>query len=213
MTSRITTLLLAAFFALPVAAQTMTIAPASILADADILVEGRTASAITDGDISGIHLDAAPPAGTAWIPGVSLNSGTIEVDIRGRDEPGQSFVGVAFAADTAGYEVIYLRPFNFRNEQRAGNSVQYAFEPDYPWRRLREEHPGKYEAEIDPAPDPTAWFHLRLELTANTVSAFVNGIEEPVLTVDRLSDSDSGKIGFWVGSGSEGDFANLRVTP
>ena len=90
--------------------------------------------------------------------------------------------------------------------------MQYIAHPAYPWNVLREQHPGKYEAALDPAPDPEGWVHLRLVLDGRTVSAYVDGAEAPVLVVERLGQSARGRVGLWVGNGSEGDFANLRIT-
>jgi hypothetical protein len=40
----------------------------------------------------------------------------------------------------------------------------------------------------------------------------VNDATEPCLVVEQLSDRKSGWVGFWVGNGSGGEFANLKVT-
>jgi hypothetical protein len=44
------------------------------------------------------------------------------------------------------------------------------------------------------------------------VSVFVNDARTPALVVNELSDRTHGSIGLWVGDGSGGHFANLRVT-
>ncbi len=50
-------------------------------------------------------------AGVVWIEGSDFAQGTIEVDVRGRDVPGRSFVGVAFhRQDDNTYDAVYLRP-------------------------------------------------------------------------------------------------------
>jgi len=41
----------------------------------------------------------------------------------------------------------------------------------------------------------------------------VNGNTEPSLTVEKMNKRETGKIGLWVGNGSDGDFANMQVTP
>src|SRR5687768_6149278 len=49
---------------------------------------------------------AEPQAGIVWIDGSDLGDGTIEVEIRGRDEMQRSFVGIAFhGKDDKTYEV------------------------------------------------------------------------------------------------------------
>ena len=51
----------------------------------------------------------------AWVDGSEFRTGTIEVDLRGREDLQQNYVGIAFHRknDTT-YEAVYLRPFNFR---------------------------------------------------------------------------------------------------
>jgi hypothetical protein len=44
------------------------------------------------------------------------------------------------------------------------------------------------------------------------VSAFVNGAAEASLVVEQLSDRKAGWVGLWVGNGSGGEFANLRIS-
>jgi hypothetical protein len=45
---------------------------------------------------NGVRLSAASRDGVAWVEGTDFQSGTIEVDVRGRESSGQRFVGVAF---------------------------------------------------------------------------------------------------------------------
>src|SRR5918995_290406 len=88
-----------------------------------------------------------------------------------------SFVGVAFGVqDDSTYEAVYLRPFNFRTPDtaRAKRAVQYVSQPTYPWQKLRQESPGKYEQPVRPVPDPTGWVPLRLVVTRTQVSVYAN---------------------------------------
>lgn len=163
-----------------------------------------------------IYLDEKPGQGVAWLPSFEFGDGVIEVDVKGRNEPGRSFVGLAFhGVDAEHYEVVYLRPFNFRAESEVGrsHSVQYVLVPSHEWRRLRTEHPGQYEAAIDSPPAPDAWVHLRLELDGPTVRVFIDRSSEPALVVDRIGVVERGWIGLWVGDTSDGKFANLKVSP
>ena len=80
-------------------------------------------------------------------------------------------------------------------------------------KRLRNEHPGKYENTVEPAPDPTSWVHARIVVAYPKITVFVNNAEAPSLEVEQLSDRKSGWVGFWVGNGSGGDFANLKISP
>src|SRR5579863_5263452 len=107
--------------------------------------------------------------GNVWLKDMHFEYGTIELDIRGRDQFLNSFPGIAFhASDTSGnYEVIYFRPFNFRfpDPQRRTWSVQYMSLPEYPYDRLRKENRGQFESEILPNPKPVDWIHARIVLT------------------------------------------------
>ena len=42
-------------------------------------------------------------------------------------------------------------------------------------------------------------------------AVFVNNSKEPSLTVTKLNHRESGSVGLWVGEGSGGDFANLKI--
>ena len=165
---------------------------------------------------SGIYLNEAPGNGIAWIEGTDFKTGTIEVDIKGRDLMQRSFVGVAFhhkADDT--YEAVYLRPFNFRSEDpiRKQHAVQYISVPEYDWPRLRKEFPEEFENPVDQAIVPTDWVRLRVVVEAKTVKIFVGPGQTPALEVRKLGELDGGMIGLLVGNGSDGHFANLVVTP
>lgn len=161
-----------------------------------------------------VRLSETPGSGVSWLSGSSFSEGTVEVDIRGKNVPQQSFVGIAFHGDSLeGYEAVYFRPFNFRSpeEARRSHSVQYICEPTYTWQKLRQEHPGVFENALPAPPDPESWFHARLEVTPETVRVFLDDSNEPVLSVKRLCDRSSGKVGLWAGNGSGGDFANLSI--
>jgi len=163
-----------------------------------------------------IFLSAAPNDGVAWVKGVEFSEGTIEVEIKGKNEQGRSFVGIAFhGQDNRAFDAVYLRPFNFQSpeQERRSHSIQYISMPQYDWNKLRESHPGKYEFAITPAPDPDSWVKLKLVIKGKNVAAFVNGSDKPALNVELLSDRPRGKVGLWVGNGSEGGFRNLKIVP
>jgi len=179
-------------------------------------VFNRSVSSLSDGARKGVRLSEHAGDGVAYLQGVEFTNGTIELDVRGKDVPQQSFVGVAFhGVDGTTYDAIYFRPFNFRAEDpaRRGHSVQYIAQPIYPWQKLRAEQPGKYERAIDPVPDPNAWFHVRVVVTSPKVSVFVDDAKEPSLVIDQLSNRKKGLVGLWVGNNSGGDFANLKIVP
>ncbi len=196
------------FAASSVAAQQRTIEPK------DVQVFNRSVSGLSDGTRRGLHLSESPGDGVAYLRGVELGNGTIEFDLKGRDVQGQSFVGVAFhGVDSSTYDAIYFRPFNFKAEDpaRRSHAVQYISHPTYTWQKLRAERPGIFEQPVNPAPDPNAWFHVRVVVASPKVSVFVGDAKEPCLVVTRLNDRTNGLVGLWVGNNSGGDFADLKI--
>ena len=153
--------------------------------------------------------------GIVWLKGMEFKTGTVELDIRGRNQFLKSFVGIVFNTnDTITYENIIFRPFNFRHEDavRRTWSVAYTSEPDFPYFKLRKENTGQFEHEIIPNPKPEDWFHARIVIKKDSVQVYVNGMEKPTLTVKRLGDYHGDKIGLWVfGNDTPGDFANLSI--
>ena len=168
------------------------------------------------GSRPGVHVTEKEGPGVVWIEGSDFAQGTIEVDVRGRDVPQRSFVGVAFhRMDDTTYDAVYVRPFNFRaaDPARRENAVQYMAVPAYDWPRLRQEFPSEFENPVDPSVAPTEWVPLRVVVKGKTVQVFVGAATSPTLEVRKLGSHDRGLIGLWVGNNSDGDFANLRVTP
>ena len=159
-----------------------------------------------------VYLNAKAGDGLLYLKDVEFKNGKIELDIKGKNNPGRSFVGVAFHGlnhDT--FDAIYFRPFNFENPQRNTHSVQYISMPEYDWSKLRKEHPGKYENTVSPVPDPNDWFHATIVVHYPEVKVFVNDSKEPSLVVDQISTRKSGWLGFWVGNGADGNFKNLKI--
>jgi hypothetical protein len=164
----------------------------------------------------GVHVSERAGPGVVWVEGTDFADGTIEVDVRGRDVLQQSFVGLAFhRSDDNTYEAVYLRPFNFRaaDPARRQNAVQYMAVPEYDWPRLRSEFPSEFENPVDPSIEPTAWVPLRIVVSGNRVQIYAGSVATPALEVRKLGKSVRGAVGLWVGSNSDGDFANLRITP
>ena len=178
------------------------------LADArSLAVFNRSAGSLTDGVRKGLRLNEGQGDGVAYVKGTEFGNGTIALDIRGKDLPQQSFVGVAFhGVDATTYDAIYFRPFNFKTEDAARRvrAVQYISHPVNTWQKLRTEQPGKYEQPVNPVPDPNGWFHARVVVASPKVSVFVDDAKEPCLIVDQLSDRKTGLVGLWVGNMSSG---------
>ncbi|HEX7942962.1 MAG TPA: hypothetical protein VF488_14210, partial [Gemmatimonadaceae bacterium] len=96
------------------------------------------------------------------LEGTDFANGVIEAEIAGAPGPNagegaRGFVGIAFRVqpDLKTYDAFYLRPTNGRadDQERRNHSVQYISHPAWPWNRLRQETPGRYEAYVDLVPD------------------------------------------------------------
>lgn len=180
--------------------------------------------AVWDGKKSLQIIDAQPESNSELklvsIPNTDFHDGVIEVELAGRpmkqaSEGARGFVGIAFriANDYSKFECIYLRPTNGRvlDQVRRNHSVQYISYPDYPWHRLRKEFPEKYESYADIGPGE--WIKVRIEVKGTNARLFVNGAKEPTLIITDLKHGADlrGKIGLWIGPGSEAYFRNLII--
>lgn len=175
-------------------------------------VSNRGASVEAQGDRTIITFDARQGSGAAWLNDVEFDTGTIELRIRGKNNPGRSFVGVAFrGVDDDTYDAIYFRPFNFvaDNDLSRSHMVQYISHPEHPWSQLRQDHPGVYENALLNPPDPDDFFRARIVVTNREVRVYVNDDTEPSLVVTPLPNRTGGRIGLWMGNGSDGSFADL----
>lgn len=160
-----------------------------------------------------IHLNTKENDGVLWLKDSIFSNGTIELDIKGKDIRGQSFVGIAFhGLDNKTYDCIYFRPFNFESPERKTHSVQYISMPDNDWSVLRNNSPNVYENTVNPVPNPNDWFHTKIVIELSNVKVYVNGASNPSLEIEQISDRKQGNFGLWVGNGSEGWFKNLIVT-
>ncbi|GAB2960742.1 hypothetical protein GCM10027048_30770 [Hymenobacter coalescens] len=189
---------------------------AALARSGQLRVTNRAVMPLIEAERQGLRFDARPLDGIAWLSDVAFTAGTIEFDVRGKDVLQRSFVGVAFhALNDSAYETVYFRPFNFRHAdaRRRSHAVQYESEPEYPWERLRKEYPGQYEAALQPAPAPNEWFHVRLVVRPPLLEAYVGEAAAPALRVTQLRPPRGSRLGLFVGDNSDGDFANLRITP
>jgi hypothetical protein len=160
-----------------------------------------------------VYLDSKPGDGLLILKGYNFKNGRIELDIRGKDDRGKSFVGFAFhGLNDSTYEAVYFRPFNFQSAERSSHSVQYISHPMYTWYLLREKHPNMYENIVNPVPDPNNWFNATIIIEYPVIKVFVNNSTEPSLSINQLGSRKEGWIGFWVGNFSEGWFKNLKIT-
>ncbi len=163
-----------------------------------------------------VYLKSAEGPGVVWLRDTWFSTGTLEFDVKGKEVLQKSFVGMAFhAQNDSTYEGIYFRPFNFNSteEIRRSHSVQYIFLPQFDWYVLRENDPGKYENPLPGPVDANDWFHVRISVQNDLIKVYVNENETEVLSVKPIPISHNGKLGFWVGNGSDGTFANLVIRP
>jgi hypothetical protein len=151
----------------------------------------------------------------------SFSNGTIELDIAGdlspaAGEAARGFVGVAFRVkeDKRTYDAFYLRPTNGRadDQERRNHTVQYIAHPEWPWFRLRQETPGKYESYADIGPGE--WVRVKIDVDGDKARVYVNGAKQPTLLVNDVKSgaNGSGTIALWLESSTIGHFANLKVT-
>jgi hypothetical protein len=162
-----------------------------------------------------VHLNGKPNDGVAWINNLIFDKGKVEFDVKGKNVQQQSFVGIAFhGIDDSTFDVVYFRPFNFQSPDplRQGHSVQYVSLPKFDWSLLRQNYPGKYESTLVKAIAAESWFHVKMIISDDDIRVYVNNDATASLVVKPLSGNKSGKIGFWVGNNSDGDFSNLSIT-
>lgn len=188
---------------------------AQALAAGKLRAVNRTVGPL-QGTPGAVHVAAKDDNGVIWVEGSVFSTGTIEVDVRGRDAFQQSFLGVAFhRKDDATYEAVYLRPFNFRatDPARHQHAVQYMMLPEFDWPKLRSQFPEEFENPVDQAVSPTDWVPLRVVVGPKSVQIFAGPSKTSALEARKLGALYSGAVGLWTGNGSDGDFANLRITP
>jgi hypothetical protein len=181
-----------------------------MLADGKLMFRSANpVQSFQEGDKKGITCK-----GNVWLKDIEFTYGTIELDIRGRNEFLNSFPGIAFyASDTSrNYDVVYFRPFNFRHADpvRRTWSVQYMSLPEYPYDRLRKENTGQFESEIIPNPKPEDWIHARIVIQKDSIKVYVNGMDKPSLTVRTLQNRSKGLFGLWTDA-TVAEFANLVI--
>lgn len=155
------------------------------------------------------------------IKGVNFKNGTIEVKVLSRllknaPDFARGFIGVAFRVNDSNtrFECIYLRPVNARVEDqvRRNHSIQYYSYPDYKFDRFRKEAPEKYESYTDM--EMNKWITMRIEVKDSQAKLFIDKNQQPSLIVNDLKHgaNASGSIAFWVETGTEGYFKDLKVT-
>jgi hypothetical protein len=148
-----------------------------------------------------------------------FKDGTIEAEIAGSPRPGVSpdergFVGIGFRVQphASRYECMYIRPTNGRadDQLRRNHSTQYTSEPDYPWYRLRQEHPGVYESYADM--ESGKWTKIKIVVAGTQARLYINGAEQPALVVNDLKlGVSSGQVALWAHWTTDAYFSNLTI--
>lgn len=151
----------------------------------------------------------------------NFRDGTLELELCGAPRPdapadSRGFIGLAFRTGERGEwcEVVYLRPTNARcdDQVRRNRSVQYASSPEYPWHRLRQESPGKYESYVDLVPGQ--WTTMKLVVAGSSARLYVDGASQPCLVVTDLKrGAVEGSIALWAHVETDAYFGKLSVTP
>jgi hypothetical protein len=157
----------------------------------------------------------------ALLDGPDFHNGTIQLDVAGAPRAGvppdsRGFIGISVRTGARGEwsEVFYLRPTNGRTEDqlRRNHSVQYQSGPEYPWHRLRDEHPGVYESYADM--EAGAWTTMRIEVEGTKARLYVNGASQPCLVVNDLKQGDrAGRIALWAHVTTDAYFGPISVAP
>jgi hypothetical protein len=152
--------------------------------------------------------------GIAVIKDVEFSNGIIELELKGENNPGKSFVGIAFnIQNDSTYEAIYFRPFNFRSDEkiRREHSIQYIYHPKYNWRHLRTNFKGQYEADFPRQPSPNDWFEIQIKIDSQNVYVYDKKTKTELFSTRRITHQISDKIGLWTGFNSNGAFRNLKI--
>jgi hypothetical protein len=171
-----------------------------------------------------VHLVAPPERRAtdihllAIVAGSDFAEGTLRVDVAGAPfdatSAARGFIGLAFhvAPDGSMFECLYVRPTNGRadDQLRRNHSTQYIAYPDFPWEKLRQSSPGKYESYVDI--EAGAWTSLRVVVKGNTAKLYVNEAAQPTLIVDDLKLGEGrGQVALWSHATTDGYFSRLEV--
>jgi len=154
------------------------------------------------------------------VPGADFRNGVIEGYLTGMPSPGSSagargFVGIAFRinSEPKRYDVLYLRMTNGRatDQLRRNRTLQYEYEPDFPWDRLRASAPGQYESYADVAVG--RWVRFRIEVHDEKARLFLDDEDQPSLIVNdlRSGPAAAGPVALHIGPETIGYFSDIRV--
>jgi hypothetical protein len=191
---------------------------------AGLRLQNVAAEAATLEGKKGIKITApqAAPDQLAIVEGLEFDNGVIEAEISGAPAPNapagaRGFVGIAFRvqSDMKTYDAFYLRPTNGRadDQERRNHAAQYISHPDWPWAKLRQDTPSKYESYVDLVTG--AWTKIKIEVTGDRARLYVHDQAQPTLIVNDVKTGAKGKgaVALWIDTGTVAHFRNLSVQP
>jgi hypothetical protein len=180
-----------------------------------LTVINRKIEAVEEQGNKFVRLSEGSKEGVIWLPVKNFQNGILEIEMRGKDILQRSFIGLIFhGQNDSTYDAVYCRPFNFfaKDSVRKIHAVQYISHPNFTWKKLRETRNGEFEKEIISPPDPNGWFTMKIVIENKSVKAYINQDAKPSLSVEKLTNTQNGKVGIFVGDGSGGDFRNVKVS-
>lgn len=141
-----------------------------------------------------------------FLPNEKFRDGTLECDIMLKN----GGAGLAFRTTDDGTqgEIIQFRIANTPKEKNK-RIIAYSLHKHWHtgWRELRNENPGKYDADTKLAKDK--WFRLKLVVQGPKVDVFLDKDETPILSVDKmLGKREEGGVGLY---GEDAWFANFAM--
>ena len=152
------------------------------------------------------------------LKGTDFKDGTIEVNVLSRllsnaPETARGFIGIAFRAngDNTKFECIYISG-RANDQVRRNHSIQYFSYPDYKFDRLRKEAPERYESYADMGLNE--WIKMKIVVNGAEAKLFLNNNKEPSLIVNDLKHGAdlSGAVALYVDNGTEGYFADVKIS-
>ena len=155
------------------------------------------------------------------LKGQDFKDGTITVDVLSKLLPdaaptARGFIGIAFRInnENSKFECIYIRPTNGRADDqiRRNHSTQYVSYPDFTFDVLRKVAPEKYESYADMGLNE--WIRIKIVVKGAQAKLYLNNNKEPTLIVNdlKLGADQSGGIGLFVDSGTDGYFADVKIS-
>lgn len=162
--------------------------------------------------------DSARSVGFVEIPLTTFFEGSIQIDVaserNGKTRLADGGVGLAFRIQSSDrYELVYLRTasgkLDFLPPSTVGHAIQYASPREWTHDVLRNRFPGRYEAAAKIG--QKRWHRLHLSVRNNSVAVYIDNNPRPALQVNLLGVHNRGSVAYWVNSGTNAYFSNLKI--